>query len=97
MTLLNRIRFEEPPAKANGPVGKTKHERVADKLKKRVGDYALIGHYSTPGSANSIAHMIRRARCDAYAPAGSFEAVSRRVDGEYCVYARYIGSDGDHL
>lgn len=93
MTLLNRIRFEEPPAKSHRATGKTKHEKIADKLTKRPGEWALIGHYSTPGSANSIAYMIRHARCDAYAPAGSFESVSRRVDGEYCVYARKATGD----
>jgi len=91
MTLLTRIQFEEPPARTNRPLKKTKHEIIADKLRKRTGEWARIGSYVAPSSSNSIAHQIRKGRISAYAPTGSFEAVSRTVEGKHIVWARYIG------
>lgn len=96
MTLHTRLRFEEPPPKSNRPGKQTKHERIASKLIARPGEWACIGTYSTAPSSNSIAHMIRHGKATAYQPAESFEAVSRLVNGEHRVYARYVGPGGEH-
>lgn len=97
MTLRTNIRFEEPPARSQRPLGKTKHERIADKLRKRPGDWALIATYNTASSMNSIAHMIRRGKSAAYAPEGTFEAVGRTVGAKHSVWARYTGPDGENV
>lgn len=90
MTILNQIRFEEPPAKQGSPK-KTKHQKIAEKLTKRPGDWALVASYNTAASMNSMAHLIRNGKAKAYAPAGDFEAVARTVGSKHRVYARYVG------
>lgn len=42
-------------------------------------------------SAGGMAYGIRQAKLQAYAPAGTFEARARTVDGEHRVYARFVG------
>jgi hypothetical protein len=76
------------------PDGATRHginTAIAAKLRDRPGEWAHINTYTTPGSAASCAQQINSGRLAAYAPAGSFEAKSRTVDGERRVYARYVG------
>jgi hypothetical protein len=92
MSILSRIRFEDPPARTNSKP--TKHERAATRLRKHPGEWARVGTYTTASSANSMAHMIRKAKAKPYAPAGSFEAVSRTVGHSYRVYARFLDTPG---
>lgn len=95
MTVLNHIRFEEPPAKSASAT-KTKHQKIVEKLVKRPGEWALIAAYTTPASMNSMAYVIRRGGLKAYEPAGAFEAVARTTDGKHRVWARYVGRSGEH-
>lgn len=95
MTKQVRIRFEEPPPRAHRSLDKTKHEQIADKLRKHPGQWARIMTYTSLASANSVAHQIRRGKLKAYATNGTFEAVCRTVDGNHRVWARYIGPDRD--
>jgi hypothetical protein len=95
MTLLTRIRFEEPPAKGAATGRKTKHQKIADKLRKNPGQWALLGSYETVTSANSIAYLIRKGKIAAY-PEGHYDSVSRTVGSDHCVYARYLGENGEH-
>ena len=44
--------------------------------------------------ATSTASRIRRGGAKYWQPKGAFEAVSRRVNNAYCVYARYVGEGG---
>lgn len=92
MTLRKHLRFEEPPAAHQQPVKKTKHGAVAAKLRRRPGEWAHIGSYSTTLSATAIAYQIRNGRLAAYTPAGHYEAVARTEGNR--VWARYVGDGG---
>ena len=49
---------------------------------------------SSAGTAYHTASYIRRAhRLPAYAPAGSFEAEVRKINGQLHVFARYVGHE----
>lgn len=94
MTLMSRIHFEEPPAKGHSTGKKTKHQVIAEKLARRPGQWAHVATYRTPSSAGSIAHLMRTAKLKAYAPAHSYEAAVRNVNGSQRIYARYVGEGG---
>lgn len=95
MTVHTDIRFEEPPPRTRRRRKPTKHQTVAAALRSRVGDWAHVGTYPTSGSGISMAYTIRKGKLAAYAPAGSFDATSRKVDGAYRVYVRYTGPVGE--
>ena len=92
---MTTIRFEEPPADSRSSGQYPSNGEVVAALKARPGEWALIRTVSSVSSATSTAYQIRSARLSAFAPAGSFEAVSRTTNGEYRVYARYVGEGGD--
>lgn len=96
MTRQTRIYFEEPPPRQTRPMGSTKNEQIAAKLRKRPGDWAKIGTYGSASSMNSVAHQIRHGKLTPYTPEGSFEAVARTVGGKHNVWARYVGEGGEH-
>lgn len=86
---MSDFRYEDPPPARRGPTRARTAE--ARKLKERPGTWGLIGTYKSRTSAASMATCIRTGRTSTWRPAGDFEAVSRSVDGEYRVYARYMG------
>lgn len=86
------LRFEEPPPRPSRPApGKTKHERIATKLRRRPNEWARVAVYSNGPTMSSIAHGINTGKILAYAPAGDFEAVGRTLAGKHGVWARYVG------
>lgn len=90
---MSEIRFDgPPPAPKTGTSVGTRHAKTADVLRDRAGEWAVIDVSDRASVTHSMASAIRTARLRPYAPAGSFEAVSRKVDGEYRVYARYVGT-----
>ncbi|MFI1182589.1 hypothetical protein ACH4UT_23960 [Streptomyces sp. NPDC020799] len=85
------VEFIGPP-----PVQKdTKHTRIARELRAHPDTWGVVQRATTTTRAAAAAQAIRKAKLAAYAPAGTFEAVSRTVveggAAEYRVYARYIG------
>jgi len=86
------IRWERPPASTPGGPGKAKpliaHELIARQLRQRPGEWALIVEGLTHASMGSL---ISRGKIRPYAPAGSYEAVARAVNGANNIYARYMG------
>ena len=78
------IKFQDPPPSATR---RGLHEKIAAKLRKRPGEWALIQHMSSTHNVD----MIQRGRVKPYQPAGSFEATSRKRDEGYDIYARYVG------
>lgn len=90
---MSELKFEPPPKRVRVTWGR--HADVASKLRAKPGEWAPIGTYNSSQTAASIARQIKRAVLSAYMPAGSFEAVSRTVDGESRVYARYVGEKTD--
>lgn len=92
---MSEIRFDGPPPAAKGGTARaTRHSETAEILRARAAEWAVIDVSDRASVTHSMASAIRTARLRAYAPAGSFEAVSRKVDGEFRVYARYVGSEG---
>lgn len=88
------VSWENPPGK--GGRREVDHNAVAAELKANAGAWGKIGVYPTPSSSGSTANQIRTASLAAYRPAGSFEAMSRTADGEYRVYARYVGEEQEY-
>ncbi|MEU3851785.1 hypothetical protein [Streptomyces sp. NPDC029554] len=88
---MSTLRFENPPADGRRNGSYPSAGEVAAALKARPGQWAVVRTVPARTTAATSAYNIRVAKSAAYAPAGSFEAVSRSVDGEYRVYARYVG------
>lgn len=86
-----RLSWEEPPKITTRP--RTKFSEAARKLKARKGEWAKVADYPKAGTAATIANIIKTGRSRFFEPAGAFEAVSRTVEGEHRVYARYVGEE----
>lgn len=78
--------WQDPPASAVDGRRSTSHEHLADALRDRPGEWALIARYQTRDRASSVASHIRRGRAAAWEPAGAFEAAFDGGD----LYARYV-------
>lgn len=88
------IRWEEPPpSRAGWGRGRpcSRYMALADQLRARAGEWALIREADTPNRAASLAGLIREGRVVCFGPRGDFDACTRSVDGRYRVYARYLG------
>lgn len=90
------IRWEEPPptnAKGGRGFGSASSQwaEVAKLLTANVGRWALLKECTSVHSAGSLAGRVREGRVLCFAPRGDFEACTRAVDGQYRVYARYLG------
>jgi hypothetical protein len=82
-----KIRWEAPPKRA---VQSGKYEAIAKALKANPGEWAIVSD-NAPGS---YAVSIKQGILLGFAPAGSFEATTRRNSNRskrVTVYARYIG------
>ena len=89
------IRFETPPDDLRSharPRGW--HAETAKRLRRRPAEWAVIDARDTAQKAGGMAYAIRAAQLRAYEPAGAFQAVARKVEGEYRIYARFVG-EGD--
>lgn len=89
---MSIIRWEDPPPTETGAAGQPRvavgHELIAVQLRRDPGRWALIHQTKrSPALTTEINHGKHRP----YRPAGSFESVSRQVDGMFRVYARYVG------
>jgi hypothetical protein len=86
------VRFDEP---AYEPFRRRESRQAfADVLRARPGEWALLGKYATQGTMRQAAYEIRNAldpKDQPFAPAGSFEAESQTLCGEFRVYVRYVG------
>lgn len=92
---MSNFRFEEPPPSLNQRARQTSvHMEAAKALRRQPNRWARIKTTATAQAARNAAHQIRNGRITAYNPPGHFEAVSRTVDGEFRVYARYVGGGG---
>jgi hypothetical protein len=93
---MNCFSFEElPPAAATrgGSAPSRHHMEAAARLRESPGKWAVVKKPGTSLAARAAAHQIRSGSIVAYRPAGAYDAVARAVDGEFRVYARYIGDD----
>lgn len=87
---MTGIRFEDPPTPhRRGP--SKEYQAIAEALRARPGEWAIIHDHAAEGSSRNVAVRIKNGTCRAFRPAGAFDAVSRRVEGRFRVYARYTG------
>ena len=88
------VRFDEPAYEP--PRRVESRQAFADALRARPGEWALLGKYDTPGVMRQEAYAIRHVldpKDQPFAPAGSFEAISRSMCGEHRIYVRYVGGE----
>lgn len=89
------IRWEDPPSNRSHAKGKaSKWNAISAVLRGRPGEWAHVETKSNARLAAQTANCISKGVYAAM-PQGQFEAVSRAVDGEARVYARYIGEASD--
>lgn len=81
------IVWEDPPASNKGGGVRRLLFEFAAELRKNPGRWARYPN----GTGKSIATRIRQGKSSVFAPAGSFEAVTRDVDGKRVIYVRYVG------
>lgn len=88
------IRWEDPPERNHGTDHKPKRAHdwsaIGRALRRRPGRWAVIAVCGYPTLAGATAYGVRNGTYRALPP-GRYEAVSRTVDGECRVYARYLG------
>lgn len=91
---MSVIRWEDPPTEHGNakPKKPPKFQPIADALRGRPNEWALIDDSRTHGSAGSFAHHIRNGS-GPWAPAGTFEAkvIGSAGASRARVYARYVG------
>lgn len=86
------VRFEDPPGARGRGGGEIRDwAAIGVELKKRPQQWAVVAVCDDPKSAASTADKVRRNRFATLAQVGNFEAVSRTVDGQPRVYARWVG------
>ncbi|TXS35088.1 hypothetical protein [Streptomyces sp. t39] len=68
-----------------------KYGPAARRLRQRPGAWAVIRTAPSSAVARNRASAIRRGEIPAFLPAGDFEATHRQVNGEWRVYARFVG------
>ena len=99
----NPIVWEDPPEPARANYASPKPSWV-DELEAKPGQWARVREFpyqgdqyaKASGAASALATRIRKGGAKYWRPAGSFEAVSRRADTAFRVYARYVGQpNGD--
>lgn len=89
---MRAIEFCEPPPLRTSHRADGNLADIAAALKAAPDRWALIGKHPSSGRAAGTATSYRRGIIVAFRPAGSFEAVSRKIaDGEYGVWVRFVG------
>ncbi|MFB4265391.1 hypothetical protein [Nonomuraea sp. GTA35] len=91
------IRFENPPPVVTRWAKSVAldYEQIAEVLVAHPGEWAFVGVTATPTRAGGAAQRIRDGVVEALAIHGQFDAASRTVDGEYRVYAKFLGEAGE--
>lgn len=92
------MKWETPP---DAPNRRDTPKRIAEALRSKPGTWARVREYPTASptsmensGAQQFAYIINSGNTPAFQPAGSFEAVARRVDDNTAgVWARYVGVD----
>jgi hypothetical protein len=80
------LRWEDPPNIRRGQ--NQDWSAIAEALKLRPGEWAVIAVKDNPSAATWLAANIRRGSYPAFGT--GFETVARKVHGESRVYARYV-------
>lgn len=89
---MSVVRWEDPPPHGNARRDRGGWGIVAEALKARPGEWAVIGEGVKHGTAGALVTRITRGQRAWWSPAGAFEARGRAgTDGLVTVYARYVG------
>lgn len=89
------IRWENPPPSLRDGAGRKRSDRFSDvaaELRAHPGRWAVIEE-AAERKQSALANHIRQGAILAFAPAGDFDAVSRRVGGSNRVYACFLGDE----
>lgn len=101
---LRPLRWENPPPTRGGrPAGSRdsradRHVELAAELRANPRRWAVVAEYGPPNgtlhdSAKNLVRAIQTGQPTSWAPAGAFEATTRRQGHITAVYARYIGTE----
>lgn len=90
---MSEFEWEDPPETTRRVY--RRHDTIARQLRGRQGEWAKVAVCRSDPGARNLANRVRSGLTVAYLPAGDFEAVVREVDGEFRVYARYLGEGRD--
>lgn len=85
---MSVISWEEPPV-----TSLKDWVAIVAELRGQPRRWAHVATYGDSVMSGQIASQLRTGRINAAGPAGSVEAKAKKVDGEYRVYARYVGGD----
>jgi hypothetical protein len=96
------MKWEEPPTSGGFDKRKNAYEDEAEALRSRPGEWGVVVTFapSEDSRARSTSNSITKGKYVEFRPAGSFEAVSRKVPGDdgneiIKVYARYVKESGN--
>lgn len=97
MSQVEVLRWEDPPAAAHPDrkgYRRSRLERVAEQLRERPGEWAVVlDGEASRGKASGMTFHIRLGQIACFTPSGDFDAVMRRVEDRFTVYARYVGDE----
>lgn len=89
---MTGIQWQNPPSRGHLNRANLDWDTIAvalrDDPERR---WAMVGTYGSPGSAATMARLVKRGGVAALARVGRYEACSRTVDAEFCLYVRYLG------
>lgn len=95
MVAGTRLKWEDPPGGQGGRRDGVAHKDISAKLRRQPGKWAHVLTYGSARTSGSVAGIIRTGRTSAWQPARHYEATANKVDGEYRVYARYVGEPSE--
>jgi hypothetical protein len=91
---VENIRWEDPPPSKKRTSWAGKYAHIADALRQRPGEWAIVSE----DAQGNLASYIKQGTLKGFAPPRSFEAVSRvnpgyesRNNMRSTIYARFIG------
>jgi len=84
------IIFEDLPPAGRTSVQETR--AAAQALREHPGQWARVRTFAGSAGSRKYAYAIKHGVPAAWRPAGAFDATARAVDGEFRVYARYVGA-----
>lgn len=87
--------WENPPTSKPAQAAMD-HSVAAATLKSNPGVWGKVRSYKAHSTAATVAYQIRTGYLASYRPKGSYQAVSRTLEGTHWVFARYVGEDGEH-
>jgi len=85
----DHIVFEDPPPNQAGQTGKI--FEFLRPLREHPSEWARVKGPTKRNRASIWATQLKNGRCIG-CPAGHYEAVTRQIDGEVYVWARYVGN-----